>query len=230
MQSFRIVLVCFLLSVPLWAGEASAAKGETAVNDPAFHARLLEIAGEYLGYGRVDDQHRWAPYLCKMAWSVPRMSAADEGAPHAQKLYFIFAKDRKAYLALKSEPGQVVVKESWTPKEVPANTKQDFIEEKAVLPKELPKDIPDEQIPHFDTWSRFAKKGEKLYHAENKAGLFIMFKLDSKTPETDKGWVYGTVNFDGKTVTSAGRVASCMGCHVEAKNDRLFGLPDPPKR
>lgn len=54
--------------------------------------------------------------------------------------------------------------------------------------------------------------------------LFIMTKLDPKTPGTDQGWVYGTVTADGKTVTSSGRVESCMGCHVQTKNDRLFGI------
>ena len=36
--------------------------------------------------------------------------------------------------------------------------------------------------------------------------------------------MYGTVTADGKKVTSAGRVASCMKCH-ETKATRLFGLP-----
>jgi hypothetical protein len=52
-----------------------------------------------------------------------------------------------------------------------------------------------------------------------------MFKLDPKTPGTDEGWVYGTVSADGKQVTSAGRVESCMRCHQKAPHDRLFGLP-----
>jgi hypothetical protein len=51
-----------------------------------------------------------------------------------------------------------------------------------------------------------------------------MYKLDAKTPGTDEGWVYGTVTPDGKDVTCAGRVASCMGCHADAPHDRLFGL------
>jgi hypothetical protein len=55
------------------------------------------------------------------------------------------------------------------------------------------------------------------------AGLFIMMKLDPATPDTDHGWVYGTVAADRVTVTSAGRVASCMGCHESAGFDRLFG-------
>ena len=47
--------------------------------------------------------------------------------------------------------------------------------------------------------------------------------LDPKTPGTDDGWVYGTVSADGKTVTSAGRVDSCMRCH-ETRKDRVFGI------
>jgi hypothetical protein len=35
--------------------------------------------------------------------------------------------------------------------------------------------------------------------------------------------VYGTVAADG-TVTGAGRIASCMGCHADAPHERLFGL------
>jgi hypothetical protein len=58
-----------------------------------------------------------------------------------------------------------------------------------------------------------------------KAELFIMYKLNPETPDTDEGWVYGIVTGDGTAVTSGGRVASCMSCHLEALHDRLFGLP-----
>jgi hypothetical protein len=48
-------------------------------------------------------------------------------------------------------------------------------------------------------------------------------------PGSDAGWIYGTVAPDG-TVTSAGRVANCMGCHTsDARRERLFGLPPAPK-
>jgi hypothetical protein len=53
------------------------------------------------------------------------------------------------------------------------------------------------------------------------AGLFVMKKVGGDS--TDAGWIYGTVAVDG-TVTSAGRVATCMGCHDDAPPDRLFGL------
>lgn len=57
-----------------------------------------------------------------------------------------------------------------------------------------------------------------------KNALFIMAKLDSKTKGTDDGWIYGTVTADGKTVTSSGRVETCMSCHTSAPHGRLFGV------
>ena len=70
-----------------------------------------------------------------------------------------------------------------------------------------------------------AKKDGKTYYATEKHALFVMMKLDSKTADTDEGWVYATLTPDGKTVTSAGKLESCMKCHQKAENDRLFGLP-----
>ena len=52
-------------------------------------------------------------------------------------------------------------------------------------------------------------------------GLFVMTKVGGEG--TDAGWIYGTIGPEG-TVTSAGLVATCMGCHVDAPHDRLFGL------
>ncbi|MDF1667843.1 MAG: cytochrome P460 family protein [Planctomycetota bacterium] len=67
-----------------------------------------------------------------------------------------------------------------------------------------------------------AVKDGKRFAPGKQKDLFIMLKVDPKTPGTDQGWIYGTVTPDGKTVTSAGRVQSCMKCHVKIK-DRLFG-------
>ena len=50
-----------------------------------------------------------------------------------------------------------------------------------------------------------------------------MLKLDPSTPETDEGWVYGTLSADGQRVTAAGRVESCMDCHVDEGRDRMYG-------
>ena len=63
----------------------------------------------------------------------------------------------------------------------------------------------------------------RIYRAGSKAGLYIMFKTEP-TVDTDEGWVYGTVSNEGTKVTSAGRVASCMSCHLESPHDRIFGL------
>ena len=53
--------------------------------------------------------------------------------------------------------------------------------------------------------------------------LFVIAKVGPQDG-TDESWIYGTVAVDG-TVTSAGRVASCMGCHDhDAAHERLFGL------
>jgi hypothetical protein len=96
--------------------------------------------------------------------------------------------------------------------------------ERSYLPQNGP--VPVGQVLVKEAWvpEPMKDKGEAP-KAKEKAGLFIMFKLDPETPDTDEGWVYGTVTADGRTVTSAGRVGSCMGCHKKAPHDRLFGLP-----
>lgn len=73
-----------------------------------------------------------------------------------------------------------------------------------------------------------AKKADSKSNFENakKYGLFIMMKLDPKTPNTDEGWIYGTVLADGKTITTSGKVHSCVVCHTNAKNDRVFGVTE----
>jgi hypothetical protein len=183
----------------------------TMENDPAFHARLLEIASSYEGLARVDDELHWAPFLCRQPMpSQPRHSASTDLDTHGRKLYYVFAKDRAGYLQREGRPpapvGQVVVKEAWTVEEVPADTQYDRTQSPV----------------------RYLKQDGRLYHARQKAGLFVMFRLDPATPGTDLGWVYGTISPDGdargKQVTSAGRVQACMGCHTQAPHERLFGI------
>lgn len=52
--------------------------------------------------------------------------------------------------------------------------------------------------------------------------LFLMIKTGG--PDTDEGWIYATTTPDGKTITSSGKLASCMECHQSGTKDRLFGL------
>ena len=109
--------------------------------------------------------------------------------------------------------------EAWLPEEVPAETRQVPILAKVQFQKGdtlLEREVLTIPFAH-DTDGR-------LYHAVQKKDLFIMYKMDPKTPGTDEGWVYGTVTADGQRATSAGLVGSCMKCHQQAPHDRLFGV------
>jgi len=56
----------------------------------------------------------------------------------------------------------------------------------------------------------------------DRGPLFLMIKTGEA--DSDDGWIYATATPDGKTITSWGKLASCMECHQEAKHDRLFGV------
>jgi hypothetical protein len=66
------------------------------------------------------------------------------------------------------------------------------------------------------------ERGRKIYRTGERQGLFVMYKAD--TGETDNGWIYATLTADGKQVTSKGLIDSCMGCHADAGESRLFGV------
>jgi Cytochrome P460 len=197
----------------------SAAQGEQA-------KKLLDAVKEYEEFGRVDDDYRWAPELCRMP--IPgraKFSASGDADTHGKKLYSLFAKDRLAYVKHNADAkpmavGQIIVKESWIPEEVKSDANP------GMIVKDLRKKK-DMKIPPFGDYDHFlpyASKDGKMFKASKKADLFVMMKVDPKTPETDAGWVYGTIDADAKTVTAIGKIASCMECHAKAKNDRLFGL------
>jgi hypothetical protein len=83
-------------------------------------ADLLKIAETYESYGKVDDQARWGPALCIAPPRAPvlRVSASKDEKTHGKKLYYLFAKDRRAYVQPKDKTqpvGQVLVKEAWVP-------------------------------------------------------------------------------------------------------------------
>jgi hypothetical protein len=222
------VLALALGTVVVLNEARSTPRGTDTAGQKKFQARLLEIAKAYEPFGRVDDEARWAPYLCRMPNpGAARFSASKDANTHGQKLYSLFAKDRSAYRALspKGQPvGQVIVKQSWVPQEV-ADKGQKLQPVVRMIGKVRPSSSPQGVAALTDSFLPYARKGGKLYKAAKQAELFIMYKLDPTTPGTDKGWVYGTVTADGKKVTSAGRVASCMKCHEKAAQDRVFGLP-----
>jgi hypothetical protein len=77
------------------------------------------------------------------------------------------------------------------------------------------------QVLVKESWLPAAGSTAKHPVAGERAPLFVMMKTGE--PDSDAGWIYATLTPDGKTVTAAGRLASCMECH-ESKKDRIFGM------
>jgi hypothetical protein len=185
-----------------------------------FADKMLDVAKKYEQYGRIDDELRWAPGLCRapIAGGV-KFSDSKDDTTHGRKLYSLFAGNRDAYFFLgqkKTAPiGQVIVKESWVPEETkaPESARPQSKTHKV-------KSAPGGEVT--DHFFPYVLKDGKWYKASRRAGLYVMMKYDPKTAGTDEGWVYGTVSADLKQVTSIGKVASCMECHTKAKFDRQF--------
>lgn len=237
-------------SLPLPA-ETRETAPERPVRQESFHARLLDIARDYqTSYELLEPEMKPAGFVCDFnpsrfvkgitpaATATPdpdipasattpsrsmKLSTSQDDATHGRKLYLVLSRFRLLRLNDKPHPvGQAVVKESWVPEEVvdtPENWKpilRVFHEPPSgkfvsVKPVEKPTLI----VP-------CARSDGKVYRAARKYGLFVMFKTDPKTPDTDAGWVYGTVSADGGTVLSVGKLAACMKCHQDAPHDRIF--------
>ncbi|HJZ86692.1 MAG TPA: hypothetical protein VKN99_16055 [Polyangia bacterium] len=185
---------------------------EQAQVSPEEARRALAIVDEHKSYGRVDDELRWAPSLCRLPMpGVSRPSTSMDAATHGQKLYSVFAKDHAGYPD-DSKPGQVVVKESYRAELV---TDPSFV----YSPESL------SQAPTGDDhFYPYAERDGHIYRAAELAGWYILYKVDRSAPNNDEGWVYATVTADRK-VTASGRIGSCMGCHETAPHERLFGVP-----
>ena len=187
--------------------------------DERFASELKTVFATYKAWGRVDDELRWAPFLCRLPEpGRPAMSAAKEGG-HARKLFSLFAKDRGAYVGAHlpdagppSSVGQVVVKESYVPE---------------VLQRDQPAGTSartgtfDFRLGEADHFNPIVTENGITYRASTLAGVYVMLRKNPSTPGTDDGWVYGTLRPNGE-LTSAGRVASCMGCHT-TKPRRFLG-------
>ncbi|MFO0751000.1 MAG: hypothetical protein U1F43_35800 [Myxococcota bacterium] len=217
-------------TLPLGASARPAAPDPVPQPDARSVAALRAAAAAYRTWGRVDERPNIAPDLCRAPTrydygqaAAIRLSTAT-GSPHGTKLYYLWTDQRGAYLRLSAPKppgaagtdaadlpvGTTIVKESFVPKPAPRD---------ADAPPRTYRlmGVPD-PIDVVVTES-----GERLT-PDRPSDLFIMTKLgDASTAGTDRGWIYGTVAPDG-TVTSAGRVERCMGCHDVAPHDRLFGL------
>ena len=224
MNKLRIAWFCLLGA----CGTHSAGTSAAAVDLP-FEQELLAAAKAYRDWPRVSDQANWAPTMCRIppAAGAQRSDSADADT-HGRKLYFLFAKDAASYrglwdferqtkaeqtAALQALQGQVVVKQSWQSVEV----------DRASVPVLQPRTLGGREHPE-----EYAFDGDRAFRTGQHADRFVMLKLDPKTPDTDQGWVYGTLTPDGSRVTASGRLQTCMDCHVDAPRDRLFG-PMPPR-
>jgi hypothetical protein len=199
--------------------------------DDGWTHRLARIAGSFRELGRVDEGGRMAPTDCvDPASPRARSTASADASTHGgEKVYSMFAKDPAPYRALTGifvrngrdgpkdvagteDCSQVLVKEAYEPVEVTSEGRRG---------PWSPLDATKGPLQPIEP----ATKDGKRIGAGKRIGLFVMFRLDPKTPGTDDGWVYGTVAADAKTVTSVGRVPACMACHEKAPHGRLFGLP-----
>ncbi len=222
--AFVLAAACVAGS-PEPAGDVALApaSAEPAPEGALFHDDLRAIAAQYRGYGRLDDEGRWAPLLCRLPRTgEARESDADAGA-HGRKLYTLYVQDPLAYAAVVppawEEPlvldgwDQVIVKESW----VPAPW--------------------DGDLQAWERWNRDeswgpsglrpARRGGAFWKADELFALFVMARTNPAAPGTDEGWIYGIVSPEGE-VRAAGRVDACIGCHASAPRGRLFGPPDLP--
>jgi hypothetical protein len=226
-----------LLLGPMGCTVGEPRQEEHTPNVSSFEGRLLEIARSYESYGMPNEEMRLTEVMCAVAPSRPiqglttaghvaKASSVPDSSPHGKKLYFLFVKEpRVVGLPGETRPvsvepvGQVVVKEAWVPEEVRDG-------ERPAGPGDMRRKLKvrrgGQWVEEEVAFDPYVRRDDRLYRAKEKAGLFIMFKADPGTPGTDEGWVYGTVTPDGKQVTSAGRVESCMGCHRDAPHDRLF--------
>ena len=170
------------------------------------------IRARIQSWGRIDDENHFAPTLCTAIPGTARISESGDVATHGAKLYYLYAKDRDAYLARLGEGqplGQVIVKESFKAAEPDPNEKT--------------------QTTIFGVGAvngpAYAKKDGKLWRPGAPAELFVMFRRgDANDPTTDDGWLYATTSFDGKTIYSNGPVGSCMA------SPRQVGGSSPVRR
>ena len=198
---YRALLGGLLLTLPMACApekEPPAGKGATARAVPeknpkpqavSFEARVLEVAQDYESFGRVDSELRIAPVRCA-APPPPGfgMSKSNDPGTHGRKLYSLFVKERPHILLIDGSNlaanlvGQAIVKETWASEKVKdASTLPEAVTRKIKVRRG---DRVEEIEDSFRPWVRTE---DGLDRATQKAALFIMLKLDPKTPGTDKG-------------------------------------------
>ncbi|MBL8683213.1 MAG: hypothetical protein JNK05_28855 [Myxococcales bacterium] len=175
------------------------------VDQGTTEARARAIAQHYLSWGRVDDEVRWAPFLCRLPMGArPRADLDAQAAPHGRKVYYLYARERIEYITGRMAPAsaQIVVKEAWRPREIARS-----------------------EAVHASMSTQCVGTGDRCVEPGDFAGLYIMMRHANRpaTERTDDGWTYATVDPQG-TVTASGVIESCAGCHRRAPHGRLFGI------
>lgn len=203
------------------AAPSRNAAAEATPFDSRWADEVRSVVAAYEAWGRVDDEMRWAPWLCRMPQAAAaRFSESEHADTHGAKLYTLYAMDPVGYGGQRSAMGdttplaglsQVIVKESFAP--VAIEDERD-----AKLGWGPNGGVGEHRL-------RPAEKDGHRFAAGERKGLYIMMKTEGATEGTDAGWVYATVKPDMITVTAVGVIDSCAGCHAEAGDDRLFGLP-----
>jgi hypothetical protein len=238
--------VIMLPPAPINTSAQSTAR-PTSYEQMPLDAVMRDVATSYLRYFLANPVVHWSPALCSAPPTAAQRSQSGDTTPHGQKLYYLFIKDANAYVAVLAaggwnsvdvpspqggrvafpsdspaplapvpqigtgQPsgatpvGQVLVKEAWHVARVQRGTQVAAVRHacgRIVAP--------------------YAEGEDGTFSATELAGLFIMVKLPPETENTDQGWAYGTTTADG-TVTSAGRIESCIHCHRDAPYDRQFG-------
>lgn len=196
-------------------GAAAVLNGAGEVVDswrapPEIEVRVLEIAARHREMALVTPSPAWAPTMCAAPPPAALMSGSKDEHTHGGKLYVLYARDGDAYRKLGDKDaapvaaGQAIVKETWLAAPAVEGGRKDH----------------DPAAPQGTVQG----KGGAMYEAGERGPLFVMLKTDAHEAWADDGWVYATLTPDGKTVTSAGRIASCVECHSAAPHGRLFGL------
>jgi hypothetical protein len=159
----------------------------------------------------------WEPDRQPQRGRLPEsLDATDDGAPAGphrfaepaaeapvDRLFYVFPADGSLYRNLPdgSLPvGTAVVKETWHGREA------------ALYAGELDGSRPTVEL------------NGTAYGAWKRSEVFVMYKLDPATPDTDGGWVYAVLTPDRAEVTAVGYIQSCVDCHALAPHDRLFGV------
>lgn len=202
------------------AGEAEKpAEGAPAITlMPEMDGAILYAAREYKAWERVSDQPAQAPEMCGALPPLGvKSSTSQDQSTHGSKLYYLHARMPRQYFALfvdvwptpfvngqsdASQVGQTLVKESWQAVPIDAQF--------------------NARIQTSACWTDH--ETGKTFTTGDQRDLFIMLKVDPKTPGTDDGWIYAVVDPKEKKVRASGRLENCMGCHdSDQTRDRLFG-------